>query len=305
MAADTAGLLWQTLLRRTGRRFSLRYPLTGNDDDFQTAAGFISRPGIISGNVNHQLALYGKSGGFIEKWTGDVQLHGTWNHRGFFNGEQALERKLHLNNNFITRGGWQTGFSVLIERYGFDPAPYRNYAVLDGETLRPFTGGTLPKPGLRADVQHAPRARALGQRLLHLGAGRELLRMVLREHRLCDARGAVAAERAAARGWQLQPAVVLAAHRRLVRRHPAGASREGGVPGHAGDLRAVRRRRTPPTTRMRCATTREPACHSCSCGRTARSPRPRPCPSAASATTGCSPTSPHLERSCSPGMAMR
>jgi hypothetical protein len=142
--ADDNGVLWQGLLRRSGRRFNLRYSLTGNDADFQTAAGFISRPGIVSGNLTHQLSLYGRQGALVEKWTGDVQLQGTWNHAGFFNGEQALERKLHFNSNFFARGGWHTGFSVLVEKYGFDPGPYANYAVLDGTALRPFRGQTLP-----------------------------------------------------------------------------------------------------------------------------------------------------------------
>jgi hypothetical protein len=143
-AESSTGALWQAFLRRSGRRFSLRYSLTGSDASFVTAAGFIGRPAIVSANITNQLALYGKPGAFIEKWTGDVQLHGTWDHRGFFDGEQALERKLHLNSNFFTRGGWHAGLSVLVERYRFDPAPYRDYGILDGDTIRPFTGQTLP-----------------------------------------------------------------------------------------------------------------------------------------------------------------
>jgi len=37
-----------------------------------------------------------------------------------------------------------TGFSVLFERYRFDPPFYSTYAVRDGEALRPFVGPTLP-----------------------------------------------------------------------------------------------------------------------------------------------------------------
>lgn len=121
----------------------------------------------MSGNITNQIALYGKPGGLVEKWTGDVQLQGTWNHRGFFSGEQALERKLHLNNNFIVRGGWQTGFSVLVERYGFDPAPYRNYAVLDGSTLRPFKGETLPNLDYVFTV-NTPRVRGLSANIFYI-----------------------------------------------------------------------------------------------------------------------------------------
>ena len=142
--AAATGELWQGALRRTGRRFSLRYSLSGNAADFRPGAGFVSRPGIVSGEVTHQVASYGHPGGLMEKWTGDVRLLGTWNYREFQDGEQALERKLHFSSNFFLRGGWQTGYSVLIERYRFDRSGYRNYAVLDGTTLLPFTGGTLP-----------------------------------------------------------------------------------------------------------------------------------------------------------------
>jgi Domain of unknown function (DUF5916) len=142
--AGATGPLFQGSLRRSGRRYSLRTALSGNDSDFRAAAGFIGRQGIVSGNVQNQIALYGNAGALVEKWTGDVNLSGTWNFRGFFDGDQALERKLHFNNNFFLHGGWHTGFSVLVERYRFDPPFYANYRVLDGTTLLPFVGGTLP-----------------------------------------------------------------------------------------------------------------------------------------------------------------
>ena len=141
---DTTGSLFQASLRRSGRRFSLSYGMSGNDANFRTGAGFIGRQAIVSANVTHQLALYGQQGALVERWTGDVQLFGTWDHRGFFAGEQALERKVHFNSNFQLRGGWFAGHSVLVEKYRFDPTGYTNYAVLDGDQLLPFRGQTLP-----------------------------------------------------------------------------------------------------------------------------------------------------------------
>ena len=141
---DATGSLWSASMRRTGRRYSARYSLNGNEANFRAAAGFIGRPAVVFGNVTQQVAVYGKQGAFVERWTGDVQLHGTWDHRGFFAGEQALERKIHFNSNFFARGGWSLGQSLLVERYRYDPTGYRNYAVLDGDQLRPFAGQTLP-----------------------------------------------------------------------------------------------------------------------------------------------------------------
>jgi hypothetical protein len=163
----SAGTLWQAALRRSGRTFSLRYSLNGSDDDFRAGAGFIGRPNVVIGNVTHQLALHGRSGALIERWTGDVQLHGTWSYREFVTGKQALERKLHLNNNFFLRRGWHSGFSVLIERYRYDPGPYANYALLDGDTLRPFVGQTLPNLDYVA-VLNTPRVRGVSASVFYI-----------------------------------------------------------------------------------------------------------------------------------------
>jgi hypothetical protein len=136
----TSAPLWQAGLARSGRRFSTRYLLTGNAPAFETAAGFIARPGVVNGSVVHQLSLYGAAGSLVEKWTGDVRVLGTWRYDDFMDGRGPLERKLHFNSNFSLRGGWQTGASVLFERFDYDPALFTGVAVLDGDTIRPFTG---------------------------------------------------------------------------------------------------------------------------------------------------------------------
>ena len=138
------GALWQGVLRRTGRRFSFKYSVNGNAPDFRAASGFISRQGVVFGEVTHQVALYGAPGALVEKFTQDLQLQGTWNYGDFTSGGSALERKLHLNSNFFLHGGWHSGASLLIERYGYDPSLYTHYGVLDGETVRPFSGPALP-----------------------------------------------------------------------------------------------------------------------------------------------------------------
>jgi hypothetical protein len=139
------GALWQAVVRRNGRRFSFKYSVNGNAPDFHDLSGFISRSGVVFGEVTHQVALYGSPGAFVEKFTQDVQLQGTWNYNDFLSGRGALERKLHFNSNFYLHGGWQTGASLLIERYGYDPSIYTNYALLDPTgNLLPFSGPALP-----------------------------------------------------------------------------------------------------------------------------------------------------------------
>src|SRR5207248_2345570 len=141
---STTAPLWQAFLRRGGRRYTFHASLNGNDPNFHAAAGFVGRQGVVFGDVLNQLALYGKPGAFVEKWTGDVQVQATWNYRDFRGARHAIERKLHFNSNFFFHGGWHTTTSVLFERYNFDPSIYAGYGILDGTAVRPFTGPTLP-----------------------------------------------------------------------------------------------------------------------------------------------------------------
>ncbi len=136
--ATTTGALWQAAMTRAGRRYSLRSAVQGNAPDFNAAAGFISRHGIVNGTLVNQWSFYGKPGEFVEKFSQDVQILGTWRYDDFLAGRGALERKLHLDSNFSLHGGWQTGASVLFERYDYDPSLFPGVAILDGAAARPF-----------------------------------------------------------------------------------------------------------------------------------------------------------------------
>ena len=65
------------------------------------------------------MTLYGKQGGLIESFTGDVVLDGTWEYQRFVNGQGIQDQKLHFNTNTRLQGGWQVGASVLIESFGY------------------------------------------------------------------------------------------------------------------------------------------------------------------------------------------
>ena len=136
--ASRAGALWQAGVNRRGRRYGFRYSLQGNAEDFDAAAGFISRPGIVNGSFVNQWSFYGRPGAFVEKFSQDVQLLGTWRYRDFLAGRGALERKLHIDSNFSLHGGWQAGGSVLLERYDYDPSLFAGVSVLNGGMLQPF-----------------------------------------------------------------------------------------------------------------------------------------------------------------------
>jgi hypothetical protein len=145
------GPLWSTRIARNGRTFGARYLFSGVADDFRAQSGFISRPGVVRANLNHSLTLYGKTGGLLESFTGDVALDGTWEYRQFVEGQGIQDQKLHFNTNTRLRGGWKLGASILVESFGYPSDVYADYAVevprSDGvgvDTM-PFTGTpTIP-----------------------------------------------------------------------------------------------------------------------------------------------------------------
>ena len=106
-------------------------------------AGFISRRGIARVTLDHRLTLLRAEGGGARE-----PDQATWCSTGsgpiaaFVGGGGLLERKLHLNNNAMLRGGWKAGASVLIESFGYDPGLYADYALWPGPArwVLPFVG---------------------------------------------------------------------------------------------------------------------------------------------------------------------
>ncbi len=236
------GPLWQAVVNRSGHRYGFRYSLRGISPDFESAAGFIGRGNITAADATNQISLYGPTGAFVEKWTGDISLNGVWTYDDFLAGRDALERKLHFNTNFFLRGGWHANGSVLVERFGFDRSIYLNYGILNDGVVEPFVGTPhLPNLDYVTLARYAHHSRSVCEPALHLGTGRELLRMVVGRYRLRHDVLAMAADRAAAGGFRPQPAVVRPPDRRVVCRRPPGAAAQGRVPGDARDLRALHR----------------------------------------------------------------
>jgi hypothetical protein len=143
--------LWSARLARAGRTIGVRYTFTGIDEQFRAQSGFISRPGIVRATLTHSATLYGKPSGWLESFTGDVTLDGTWEYQKFVNGRGIQDQKLHFNTNTRFLGGWQFGASVLVESFGYPANIYTNYALevpaSGGGALDtiPFTGQpTIP-----------------------------------------------------------------------------------------------------------------------------------------------------------------
>jgi hypothetical protein len=144
-AALLDGPLWNAQIARNGRRLNVNYRLEGIDPDFRTESGFISRPGVVNGRLDHRVTFFGPAGALVENITVGPTVSGTWQYRRFTRRGDMQDKKLHLNSNGQLRGGWQVGASVLIESFGYDPQLYAGYAIERGlpgggaDTV-PFTG---------------------------------------------------------------------------------------------------------------------------------------------------------------------
>jgi hypothetical protein len=103
--------------------------MSGSDPDFRARSGFFSRPGLVRGNVNPRVTLYGKSGGLLENVTVDLNLDGLYRYGQFGESEGMQEEKAHVNTNATLRGGWQVGASVLNEAFGYPAEVYTGYRL--------------------------------------------------------------------------------------------------------------------------------------------------------------------------------
>ena len=205
-ARQVVAPLWQATFNRTGRRYGLRGQLRGHRPRLRAPqSGFINRGGIAHASLTNQLTSYGSPGGWLERFTSDVVVDGTWLYDEFVAGRASQDRKLHFNQNLALRGGWRLGGSVLVESFGYDESLYEDYAVAHptpdgGLRFVPYTGDASAQPRLRGVLRGADAQGPDRRRPHPLGQGRELLRVVVGRHRLRQRRRHLAAHQPAAAG---------------------------------------------------------------------------------------------------------
>jgi hypothetical protein len=143
-ADATTAPLWSAGLDRNGNAFGLHYELTAMDPDFQAATGFVARPGLAVGRLEHRFTYFGARGGLLESASFEPALNTNWKYDRFVRRGDALEKKLHLVSRYQFRGGWTGSLALLVEKFGYDPDAYRStfVEVRDGAGLDtvPFRG---------------------------------------------------------------------------------------------------------------------------------------------------------------------
>ncbi len=144
---ETSAPLWDVGFTKGGRNFGFRAQARGTHEDFRALVGSIVRPGIVNAFVAPRYTFFPATGGFVESFTSDIRIDGTWLYDDFVNGEVSQDEKLHFNFNAALRGGWRAGASVLIETFGYDPALYADYAIAVPRAGEPGVVDTLPFVG--------------------------------------------------------------------------------------------------------------------------------------------------------------
>lgn len=135
----TAGPMWSLSLSRAGRERGFSVSASGISPDFRAGSGFISRGRVATLSVTPRVTRFGAPGARLESWGANVTASGLWLYDRFL-APSPDEAKLHFNNSFVFRGGWNLGASFLLEQFRLPPGLYDGYAIDLGSDTVPFVG---------------------------------------------------------------------------------------------------------------------------------------------------------------------
>jgi hypothetical protein len=140
----TEAPLWGASFDRNGKRLGFDYAVSGVDENFMAGSGFIGRPGVVNTAVDHRLTFFGARESWLQAFTLDPVYYLTWKYAYFTGGRDAIEKKFHINSHFQLRGGWNVGFSLLLETFGYDAELFPSTYV---ERVRGSVVDTIPFTG--------------------------------------------------------------------------------------------------------------------------------------------------------------
>ena len=129
------GTLTQATWDRTGRYWGFHLNGSGIAPDFDAAAGFVNRTGIVNLSYFNRFTGYGSPGALLETISSFQTISRIWNYDGFAS-QAAIEGSEAVDLQATLRGWWQPSLSVTRNFYRFDAtsigylgAPYGTYRV--------------------------------------------------------------------------------------------------------------------------------------------------------------------------------
>ncbi len=133
-----AGSLLQADWDRTGRAWGFHYTLAAVDPDFNAAAGFVNRTGVINARAFNRLSFYGAQGALVQTYGAFFGLDRIWDNSG--SGKSLMETSESITPSATLRGGWQVGGAITRGFFAFDPSLYSDLRV--ERTIGPVTDTT-------------------------------------------------------------------------------------------------------------------------------------------------------------------
>ncbi len=113
------GTLTQATWDRTGRNWGFHFNGTGIAPDFDAAAGFVNRTGIVNLSYFNRFTGYGAPGALLETVSSFQTISRLWSYDGFPR-QSAIEGSESINLQGTLRGWWQPNVSVTRNFYRFD-----------------------------------------------------------------------------------------------------------------------------------------------------------------------------------------
>jgi hypothetical protein len=130
------GPLLQAVWDRTGRGWGFHYSLQAVSPDFQAAAGFVNRTGIINASAFNRLSFYGAPGALVQTIGGFVGVTRLFSYSD--PGDGSFEGGEFISPSATLRGGWQIGGSLFRNYFSYSPDMYTAYTVDNGGSVIPF-----------------------------------------------------------------------------------------------------------------------------------------------------------------------
>jgi hypothetical protein len=113
------GTLTQATWDRTGRYWGFNFGLTGIAPDFDAAAGFVNRTGVVNAHYFNRFTGYGGRGALLETISSFQSVFRTWKYDGI--GRQSpIEGNESVNLQATLRGWWQPNVSITRNFFRFD-----------------------------------------------------------------------------------------------------------------------------------------------------------------------------------------
>jgi len=143
--AGQSGTLLKADWDRTGRGWGFHYSLKAIGPDFNAAAGFVNRTGIIEGQAFNRVSFYGRPEALVQTWGSFISLNRVWDYDR--PGAGAIEGSEGMSPSATLRGGWQVGGSWSRAFFSYDPALYTRYTVeTPGQPIPGQAAFTVPGP---------------------------------------------------------------------------------------------------------------------------------------------------------------